>query len=54
MIRTAAREGIALCGACSMLNRIGGDRALACARCGAHLHLRKPNSLSRAWAFVAA
>lgn len=54
MIRTAAREGLMYCGACSMLNRGAGKHALACARCGAQLHLRKPNSVSRAWAFLVA
>jgi paraquat-inducible protein A len=55
MIRTAAGEGIMRCSACSMLNRAADERQQpACARCGAHLHMRKPNSINRAWAFLAA
>jgi len=54
MIATAARHGLLLCSACGMLNRKTGEGRLACARCSAHLHARKPNSISRAWAFVIA
>jgi paraquat-inducible protein A len=54
MTPTAARHGLLLCPACSMLNGAAGDRELACARCGAHLHARKPNSLTRTWALLIA
>jgi paraquat-inducible protein A len=52
--RTAAMIG---CHTCHLLCRAGaghpGRRAL-CPRCGATLHARKPNSLSRTWALVIA
>jgi paraquat-inducible protein A len=54
MTVTAARLGILRCEACGMLNRGGAHAELACARCGAHVHVRKPNSVSRAWAFLVA
>src|SRR5206468_4303262 len=38
----------------AMLNRAGPHSECACARCGAHLHPRKPNSVSRSWAFLVA
>ena len=37
-----------------MLNRAEPHETLACARCGAHLHARKPDSVRRAWAFLVA
>ena len=54
MIATAAREGLLLCDTCLLLNRAGDLDHPACARCGAHLHARKPGSLSRTWAFLIA
>jgi paraquat-inducible protein A len=51
---TATAAGLLRCDACAMLNRSAPHDEAACARCGAHLHVRKPNSLSRAWAFLAA
>ena len=51
---TAASLGIVRCEACAMLNEAWVHEELACARCGAHLHPRKPNSISRAWALLAA
>jgi len=54
MTVTAARLGILRCEACGMLNRAEPHAELACARCGAHVHVRKPNSISRAWAFLVA
>jgi len=54
MTVTAARLGILRCEACGMLNRAAPSAELACARCGAHVHVRKPNSVSRAWAFLVA
>jgi paraquat-inducible protein A len=55
MIRTAASEGLLLCLVCDQLNRrpAAGEHA-ACARCGAQLHLRRPDSIARAWAFLIA
>ncbi|MEO5691705.1 MAG: paraquat-inducible protein A [Usitatibacter sp.] len=55
MIATAARSGFLLCESCYLLNR-GTPRGkhLACARCGAGLHARKPASITRSWAFLIA
>ena len=49
MSLSAARAGLLVCDACGQLNRAPGD---ACARCGAGLHLRKPHSFARSWAFL--
>ena len=54
MTATAARHGLLLCPACSMLNGAAGHARHACARCGAHLHARKPNSFARVWALLIA
>ena len=58
MTATAAAAGLLRCEACAMLNRAPAHLAPtdepACARCGAHLHARKPESLARAWAFLLA
>lgn len=55
MTATAARSGFLLCEACYLLNRgTEGGRHLGCARCGAHLHARKPESIVRSWAFLIA
>ena len=54
MIATATSAGLLRCDACAMLNRAHGDAELECARCGAHLHVRKPNSIARTWAFLVA
>jgi paraquat-inducible protein A len=53
-VPTAVRLGLVRCEACALLNRASRHSELACARCGAHLHPRKPNSISRAWAFLLA
>lgn len=54
---TAARSGLISCHACHQLSRIPagvphGDAL--CPRCEAHLHLRKPNSITRTWALLIA
>jgi paraquat-inducible protein A len=55
MTRTAASEGLMLCDVCSLLNRrVEGMEHAACARCGAHLAMRRPDSIQRAWAFLIA
>jgi paraquat-inducible protein A len=54
MTATAIGAGLVRCEACAMLNRSGEHSECACARCGAHLHPRKPDSVSRAWAFLLA
>ncbi len=54
---TAARAGLLSCHACHQLSRFrrlpAGSHA-TCARCGAALHFRKPDSLARTWALVIA
>jgi paraquat-inducible protein A len=54
---TAAQASLISCHACHQLSRIPavvnhGDAL--CPRCEAHLHLRKPNSISRTWALLIA
>ena len=52
---TAARLGYLTCHACGLLHRVSGHaHGLFCARCGAALHTRKPNSVARAWALLIA
>jgi paraquat-inducible protein A len=50
---TAARAGLLVCHACGLLNRFKpGNHELACMRCGASLHFRKPASIVRTWALL--
>jgi paraquat-inducible protein A len=49
---TAITAGLLVCEACGLVSR-AQPHAL-CARCGAHLHPRKPHSLERTWALVIA
>ena len=51
---TAAEAGLMVCHTCSLLSRPSAGHEAACARCGASLHLRKPDSVTRAWAFLIA
>jgi len=55
---TARERGLLPCGACGLLcappRRPSPFGACRCPRCGAHLHLRKPHSISRTWAFLIA
>lgn len=53
---TARQLGLLSCHDCRFLARApaGGHGHPACPRCGAPLHLRKPNSLARTWALVCA
>lgn len=52
---TAAQCGLALCHDCGLLARVPAHaHAFFCPRCGAAMHLRKPASLSRTWAFLIA
>ncbi len=54
---TIAHEGtfVASCEACSLVQGVSQDGiAQSCYRCGARLHLRKPNPTSRVWALVIA
>lgn len=51
----AARKGLLLCHSCELLNRpLAGAGDEICARCGASLHLRKPASIERTTALLAA
>ena len=54
---TAARSGLFNCHDCSLLVRrpsVSGRVHVKCPRCGARLHLRKPNSIIRTWALLIA
>jgi len=53
---TAADAGLLSCHTCSLLSKpkAGQHGALLCPRCGAALHQRKPNSITRTWALVIA
>ncbi len=54
---TAAAQGLISCHACALVSRaeVEPDAAVVrCPRCHARLHSRKPNSISRTWAFVLA
>jgi len=53
---TARQLGLLNCHDCHLLIEKPADtrHALACPRCGADLHDRKPNSLARTWALVTA
>jgi paraquat-inducible protein A len=50
---TAASLGFAGCTVCGLLNR-ALEADCACRRCGAALENRKPESLSRSWAYLSA
>jgi paraquat-inducible protein A len=52
---TAARRGLRACHVCMLVSHV--DRHLHhanCPRCGAALHVRKPDSIARTWAFLCA
>lgn len=54
---TAVRSGLLNCHGCSLLVRrpsMAGRVHAICPRCGARLHLRKPNSIARTWALLIA
>ena len=51
---TAAEHGLAVCHACHQLARLPAHGHGRCPRCDSPLHLRKPDSISRAWALVIA
>jgi paraquat-inducible protein A len=55
-IVTARDLGLLPCIQCGLLCRGGGNDGdrLACPRCGSALHARKPDSLTRTWAFLIA
>jgi len=52
---TAADAGFLACHACALVHRASGEaHEQTCARCGAVLHARKPNSIARSWALLIA
>jgi len=52
---TAAEAGLFTCHGCGLLQRpSGAAHGLACGRCGAGLHFRKPDSVARSWALLVA
>lgn len=52
---TASRAGILACHICGQIHQAGTEaHRLSCMRCGASLHFRKPDSLSRTWALLIA
>jgi paraquat-inducible protein A len=53
MSATALSRNLFVCEVCEQLNR-GIQGHCHCARCGANLHGRTPNSVRRAWAFLIA
>ena len=55
MNTTAAGASLVSCHTCSLLSEVrsaGGHGHFRCPRCGAALHLRKPNSVTRTWALL--
>ena len=55
MTATAAKRGLLVCAACGLLNRpCEAIEDAHCSRCEAPLHWRKPASIARTWAFLAA
>ena len=50
---TAAAVGLINCHSCGQLHK-ATQAHVYCHRCGASLHLRKPDSLSRTWAYLLA
>jgi paraquat-inducible protein A len=52
---TAVSLGLCACHVCGLVSQPPAVRGeLACARCGARLHARKPNSIARTWALLIA
>src|SRR5258706_348240 len=50
---TAASLGLLVCHACGLLSRPAPrSHEACCPRCGAHLHFRKPDSITRCWALL--
>lgn len=52
----ARQLGVVLCHACALVceDTLGRSAHAQCPRCGATLHRRRPASIARAWAFLAA
>ncbi len=54
-VMTAARLGLLSCSVCGLLSRpAAGSLKADCPRCGEPLHVRKPESIKRTWAFIIA
>lgn len=52
---TAAQLGLCGCHTCNLVATVdSGDHDALCPRCRHHLHMRKPESIARAWAFLIA
>ena len=52
---TAAELGLYGCHMCNLvMSAEPGQHEAVCPRCGHHLHMRKPDSIARAWAFLIA
>jgi paraquat-inducible protein A len=52
---TASELGLCACHGCGgLFQLIPGVHEMRCRRCGAALHLRKPNSIARTWAYLIA
>ncbi|MBS0171181.1 MAG: paraquat-inducible protein A [Nitrospira sp.] len=52
---TARQLGLCACHTCGLLSKWErGHVDLTCPRCRSHLHLRKPDSIARTWAFLIA
>jgi paraquat-inducible protein A len=50
---TAASRGLLTCHACGMLSRAPAhSHDTCCPRCGAPVHMRKPDSIARTWALL--
>lgn len=53
MATSAASAGLAACHGCGLVSRLApGVHAAHCPRCGASVHLRKPQSIARSWALL--
>ena len=52
--QTAALHGLAACHCCGLLSHVGSRHGGLCPRCGSAVHLRKPDSIARTWAFILA
>lgn len=50
----AAPQGLAGCATCGLVNRLDAAGRGRCRRCSEPLHARKPDSLQRTWALLAA
>ncbi|WP_440216783.1 paraquat-inducible protein A [Chromobacterium piscinae] len=53
-LSSAASRNLCLCHGCGLLVRISTSEAVACPRCAAPLHLRRPAALQRCWALLLA